>query len=142
MRIRYTRQSKRWLSQYFVDINKLTDCIERLCNKEGGSRRCITIHIMPKAINSDYEFWLDRLNVAVESHASRPRHFKLRKMCRNLLHELRHFIQYRIKHKPFAFTYSYRDAALLNSRYWNDPDEIDARNYEKRKLNFLYKKLI
>lgn len=63
-------------------------------------------------------------------------------MSRNMLHELRHFIQFRIYKKPFIFSYSYRDAQLINSKYLNDPDEIDARKYEKAKLKFCYSRLI
>ena len=87
-------------------------------------------------------FWTNTINVAVESSAKKPRHYKLKKMLRNLLHELRHFIQYRIYKKPFTFSYTYRDMQLVNDKYWNDPDEIDARKYESKYLNFIYKKII
>jgi len=82
------------------------------------------------------------MNIAVESSANKPRHYKLRKVLRNLLHELRHFIQYRIHKKPFTFSYTYRDLQLVSDRYWNDPDEIDARNYERKYLKFIYKRLV
>lgn len=142
MRVRYTRQANKWFTRHRVNTSVLTACIKHLCKQAGGSNRTIAVHIMPQAVNSDYQYYLDKLNVAVESARNRPRYFKLQRVCRNLLHELRHFIQYRIQRKPFAFTYSYRDMTLLNSKYWNDPDEIDARKYEKSKFNYLYRKLI
>lgn len=142
MKIKYSRQASKWLVRNRVNINTLSKCIKNLCKQAGGSNRCIHINIMPHAINSDYQYLFDHINVAVESRACKPRHYKLAKVCRNLLHELRHFIQYRINKKPFAFTYSYRDMTLVNSKYWNDPDEVDARKYEKSKFNYLYKKII
>jgi len=114
--------------------------IHKLCKKEGRTRvKRLRVHIMPRAIDSNYDYYTNTLNVAVQSKSSDPRYLKIKRMLRNLLHELRHFIQFRIQNKPFALTYTYRDAALNNSRYWNDPDEIDARKYEKQKLNSTYK---
>lgn len=143
MIIKYTRQSLRWLKKYKIAEEKLTASIISLCKKEGrcGSLR-IKINIMPRAIDSNYYYWFNTLNVAVESRKTDPRYLKIKRVCRNLLHELRHFIQFRIHRKPFVLSYSMRDMTLLNSKYWNDPDEVDARRYEKRKLTYLYKKII
>ncbi|NBO98966.1 MAG: hypothetical protein EBU90_02390 [Proteobacteria bacterium] len=142
MIIKFTRKSLRWLFKHKVSVEKLEAGINALCKKEGQVKRCLRINIMPNAFDSNYCYWIDTLNVAVGSRGSAPRYIKLKRVCRNLLHELRHFIQYRIYKKPFTFSYSMRDMTLLNSKYWNDPDEIDARNYERTKLNYLYKKII
>ena len=142
MIIKFTRKSLRWLDKQKVSLKKLEAGILTLCKKEGKANRRIKINIMPHALDSNYYYWVDTLNVAVGSKGNAPRYIKLRRVCRNLLHELRHFIQYRIHKKPFTFSYSMRDMTLLNPKYWNDPDEIDARNYEKTKLNYLYKKII
>lgn len=143
MIIKYSRRSQRWLLRHKINQDRLTTAITTLCSREGKTRiKVLKIHIMPRANDSNYDYWLNILNVAVESRATDPRYVKLRRICRNLLHELRHFIQFRIKNRPFQLSYSYRDMTLMNSRYWNDPDEIDARKYEKKKLNYLYKKLI
>jgi len=143
MIVKYTRQSLRWFRKYNIAEQKLTAAIVALCKSEGKCNHLkMKIHIMSRAVDSNYYYLFNILNVAVESNKSDARYIKVKRMCRNLLHELRHFIQYRIHKKPFTFSYSMRDMALLNSKYWNDPDEIDARRYEKRKLSFLYKKII
>lgn len=142
MIVKFTRKSLRWLDKHRVSVDKLQAAIHLLCSKEGKNKRCLRINIMPNALDSNYCYWVDTLNVAVGSRRAAPRYLKLKRVCRNLLHELRHFIQYRIHKKPFTFSYSMRDMALLNSKYWNDPDEVDARNYERTKLNYLYKKII
>lgn len=143
MIIKYTRQSLRWFKKYNVDEYKLTKSIISLCKAEGKcSGLKMKINIMPRAIDSSYFHMFNILDVAVQSKKSDPRYIKIKRTCRNLLHELRHFIQFRIHKKPFTFSYSMRDMALMNSRYWNDPDEIDARKYERRKLTYLYKKII
>lgn len=143
MRIKYTRQALRWLFRNNINTERLDRSIFKLCSKEGRTKiKYLRIHIMPRAIDSNYDYYTNTLNVAVQSKSSDQRNKKLRRVLRNLLHELRHFIQFRIYEKPFKLTYSYRDMTLMNSRYWNDPDEVDARRYEKRKLNWLYKIII
>jgi len=144
MNIRYTVKAKKWFKRYRVDTDKLTEIIERLCKKEGKCKRKLSmlIHIMPRARDSDFMFYGNKLSVAVGSSASKPRHYKLKKVVTNLLHELRHFIQYRVQNKPFTFSYTKRDANLVSDRYWNDPDEIDARNYERKLFSYVYKKII
>ena len=139
MKIKYTRQSLRWLCRHKISIEKLTEAINRLCRKEGSTRiKQLRVHIMSRAIDSNFDYYTNTLNVAVQSKAKDFRSLKLRRMLRNLLHELCHFIQFRIYNKPFVLTYSYRDMTLMNSRYWNDPDEVAARKYEKRKLRWIY----
>jgi len=143
MRILYTKQSIKWLTKYKINSALLLYTLFKLCRQEGKLPLIkLRIHIMPKAIHSFFDYYTNTLYVAVQSKASVPRCIKLARMLRNLLHELRHFIQYRIIKKPFKLTYSYRDAQLINSTYWNDPDEIDARRYEKIKLRSCYKLLI
>lgn len=142
MTIKFTRKSHRWLYRHKISVERLTKALLHLCNREGRTSRTIKINIIPNAVNSSYCYWIDVLDVAVGSRMKDPRYLKIRRVCRNLLHELRHFIQYRIHKKPFSFSYSMRDMTLLNSKYWNDPDEIDARKYERAKLNYLYKKII
>jgi len=140
MKINFSRQSLRWLGKNRLSSKSMDTIIHKLCNKEGRTRvKRLRVHIMPRAIDSNYDYYTNTLNVAVQSKSSDPRYLKIKRMLRNLLHELRHFIQFRIQNKPFALTYTYRDAALNNSRYWNDPDEIDARKYERQKLNSTYK---
>lgn len=140
MKINFSRQSLRWLGINTISAESIDTLIHKLCKKEGRTRvKRMRIHIMPRAIDSNYDYYTNTLNVAVQSKGSDPRYLKIKRMLRNLLHELRHFIQFRIHNKPFALTYTFRDAALNNSRYWNDPDEIDARKYERQKLGPAYK---
>jgi len=123
-----------------VSAESISTLIHRLCKREGRTRvRKMRIHIMPRALDSNYDYYTNTLNVAIQSKGSAPRYLKIKRMLRNLLHELRHFIQFRIHNRPFALTYTPRDAALNNSRYWNDPYEIDARKYEKQMLRSAYK---
>lgn len=131
-----------WLQKHKINRQLLTNIIKQLCLKEGKLPPYLKVRIMPRAIHSFFDLYTNTIHVAVQSKSFYPRCIKLSRMLRNLLHELRHFIQYRIHKKPFSFTYSYRDALLINSKYLNDPDEIDARNYERKKLKFCYKLLI
>lgn len=142
MNISFTRKSLIWLKKNNISRDILTNIIKVLCYKEGRLPPYLKVHIMPKAIHSFFDLYTNTVYVAVQAKSISPRCLKLSRMLRNLLHELRHFIQYRIHKKPFAFTYSYRDAQLINSKYLNDPDEIDARKYEKKKLKFCYRLLI
>jgi len=140
MRISFSRQSLRWLGMNRVSVKSIDTLVHKLCRKEGRTRvKRMRIHIMPRALDSNYDYYKNTLNVAIQSKSSDPRYLKIKRMLRNLLHELRHFIQFRIHNRPFALTYTPRDAALNNPRYWNDPDEIDARKYEKQMLRSAYK---
>jgi hypothetical protein len=140
MKINFSRQSLKWLDKNGISSKSMDTIIHKLCKREGRTRaKRLRIHIMPRAIDSNYDYYTNTLNVAVQSKSSDARYLKIKRMLRNLLHELRHFIQFRIQNKPFALTYTYRDATLNNSRYWNDPDEIDARKYERQKLNSTYR---
>lgn len=56
-----------------------------------------------------------------------------------LLHELRHFMQYRVFPLPLAVSYTDKDMRDGNSNYYNDPLERDARRYEKRYIKSLIK---
>jgi hypothetical protein len=144
MKIRYTRKTKLWFKKIDIDAHKLSNIIVQLCAREGKCKRKahMTINIMSRALDSSFTYINNRLDVAVGAKANKPRHYKIKKMIRNLLHELRHFIQYRIKNKPFNLSYTMRDANLMSDRYWNDPEEIDARHYERKMLMTVYKKLI
>lgn len=143
MRIVYTQQSISWLVKHNINAPLLTCIIFRLCSKAGVLPNLkLRVNIMPRAIHSFFDFYTNTIHIAVESISTTPRYLKLKKMLRNLLHELKHFIQYRVQRKPFKLTYSYRDAQLVNSKYWNDPDEIAARKYEKSNLIFCYRRLI
>ena len=140
MKINFSRQSLRWLDRNGISSKSLDTIIHKLCKREGHTRvKRMRVHIMPRAIDSNYDYYTNTLNVAVQSKSSDPRYLKIKRMLRNLLHELRHFIQFRIHNKPFALTYTYRDVTLNSSRYWDDPDEIDARKYEKQMLGSTYK---
>lgn len=143
MIIRYSRAAQKWFNKHKVSLDILTAEILKLCKREGSIKaEALKVHIMPRAIDSNYDYWLNTLNVAVESKAIDPRYLKIKRVCRNLLHELRHFIQFRIHNKPFKLTYTMRDMTLLSSKYWNDPDEVDARKYERLMLRRIYKKII
>jgi len=142
MKIVLTQQSTKWIQKHKISIDNLFHVIKTLCRREGRLPRQLRLHIMPRAIHSFFDLYTNTLHVAVQSSAQSPRYIKISRMSRNLLHELRHFIQYRIFMKPCTPTYTFRDAVLINSNYLNDPDEIDARKYEKSKLKFCYKRLI
>jgi hypothetical protein len=143
MKIVFSRKSLDWLKKNKINSDKLFLLILRLCSEAGKlPNKTLRLNIMPRAIHSYFDFYTNTLCVAVQSKALEKRYIKLSRVLRNMLHELRHFIQYRIIKKPFKLSYTYRDAELINSKYWNDPDEIDARKYEKKKLKFCYNLLI
>jgi hypothetical protein len=144
MNIKYTKKAKCWFKKIDIDIEKLSNIIVQLCAQEGRYRgkAHMIINIMPRALDSSFTYVGNRLDVAVGAGASKPRYHRIKKMTTNLLHELRHFIQYRIKNKPFNLSYTMKDVNLMSDRYWNDPEEIDARDYERKMLMTVYKKLI
>lgn len=96
---------------------------------------------MCNGVNSDFDICRNKIRVGVDMPKNASRQSKIKRMIRNLLHEFRHFIQYKIKNQDPIFTYSYRDMMLNNSRYWNAPEEKDARKYERRKLKFVLKQI-
>lgn len=114
-----------------------------LCYKEGyPSRKTLHIHIMENGINSEYNISRNKIRVGIDNLNKSSKTAKIKRMVRNLLHEFRHFIQYKVHNNKPIHTYSYRDMMLQNNRYWNAPEEKDARKYEVRYLNFVLKQLI
>jgi hypothetical protein len=137
----FSRQTHNWLKKYNVCYKSLKDILKYLCYKEGyPSNKTLHVHIRCSARDSEFDISRNEISVGIDTY-SKNKNSKVRRMVRNLLHELRHFIQYKIKHKKIKFQYSYKDMINLSDRYWYAPEEIDARRYEVKKLNFVIKKL-
>jgi len=141
MNIIFSKPAHAWLKRYGVCYKSLKEVLIYLCYKEGyPSNKTLHIHIRSNGVNSEFDICRNEINVGVDVKTSN-KSSRTRRMIRNLLHELRHFIQYKIKHMEFKFSYSYKDMMNLSDRYWYAPEEIDARRYEIRKLKFVMRRL-
>jgi len=139
----FSRASNKWLRKYRIQRNSLVRALMLLCYKEGyPSNKTLHVHIMYNGINSEFDICRNKIRVGIDLPNTASAKSKIRRMIRNLLHEFRHFIQYKIKHQIPIFSYSYRDMLLQNDRYWNAPEERDARKYERQKLKFVLKQII
>lgn len=141
MNIIFSKKTHKWLKRYGIYYKSLKDIITYLCYKEGyPSNKTLHIHIRVNGRNSDFDISRNEINIGIDTY-TKNKSLKVRRMIRNLLHELRHFIQYKIQHRKIEFSYSQKDMMNLSDRYWYAPEEIDARRYEVKKLNFVIKKL-
>ena len=135
MKIRYSRYSKKWLARHNVSIERLSTEIARLCRRIGRiSHRKIYIHIKRTGVDSEYDYCGNRLilgNFASRGHSER---FRVKCLLIALLHELRHFMQMRIFFIPQCIDYSTSDMIKNNSKYYNDPSEVDARRFERKHI--------
>ena len=140
MRIIFSRNSHKWFKKFNICHKSLEKILKDLCSKEGvPSNKTLSINIR-KYGYSDFDISKNKINVGVDSLSSN-KNLKIRRMIRNLLHELRHYIQYKIQMRSTQFSYSLRDMIDVSDKYWNAPEEIDARRYEVKKLKFVLKRL-
>lgn len=140
MRIIFSRNSHKWLKRFNICFKSLKKILKELCYKEGiPSNKTLFINIR-KYGYSDFDICKNKINVCVDT-LSKNRNLKIRRMVRNLLHELRHYIQYKIQMRPARFSYSLRDMIDVSDKYWFASEEVDARRYEVRKLKFVLKRL-
>lgn len=140
MRIIFSRNSHKWFKRFNINYILLKNALKDLCYKEGiPSNKTLFINIR-KYGYSDFDISKNKINVGVDT-LSKNKNLKIRRMVRNLLHELRHYIQYKIQMKTAKFSYSLRDMIDVSDKYWFAPEEIDARKYELKKLKFVLKRL-
>jgi len=140
MKIIFSRNSHKWFKRFNICYKSLKKVLKDLCNKEGTpSNKTLYINIR-KYGYSDFDISKNRINVGIDT-LSNNKNLKIRRMVRNLLHELRHYIQYKIQMRSSQFSYSLRDMIDVSDKYWNAPEEIDARKYEVRKLKFVLNRL-
>lgn len=138
MKIRYSRHSQKWLKQHNVCREKLSAEIATLCRRFGRiSHRKIYIHIKRSGFDSEFDCRGNKLtlgNFAIGKHSER---YKVKCVLVALLHELRHFIQMRVFFFSQGANYSTSDIVKNNSRYYNDPAEVDARRFERKHIKKL-----
>lgn len=142
MRITYSRYSKKWLCRNNVCIEALTLEIKKLCTRIGRiSHRNIYIYIKKFGIDSEFDCRGNRLilgNFASKGHSQR---YRVKCLLIALLHELRHFMQIRMLFIPKNINYTVSDMLKNNSRYYNDPAEVDARRFEKKYIARVLRKV-
>ena len=142
MNIHFSRATYRWLKRFEVCSKSLRKIILHLTYKEGiPTNNNLFIHIMHNGINSEYDIIGNKIRVGIDISKTSSKDRIVKRMVRNLLHELRHFIQYKIQKRKPEFTYSYRDMLYRTNKYWNAPEERDARKYERKKLSLAMKYL-
>lgn len=142
MKIILSQKSILWTKKYNICPRALKQLLITLCKKEGvPTNKNLYIKIKPRSCNSEFDISRNVIVVGIDTQSANP-HSIIRRMIRNLLHELRHYIQYKIKKRKAEFSYSYLDLIRLSDRYWYAPEEIDARKYERRKLNFVFNRLM
>lgn len=116
---------------------RLSYKIELLCKRGGVKRyRRIYIHIKKRGIDSEYVFNGNKIIIGNDAFGSTKK-LQVKAVLLALLHELRHFMQYRAFSLPLTVSYSERDMREGNSVYFNDPLEKDARRYEKKNIKRL-----
>lgn len=92
-------------------------------------------------MDSEFDYYGNKLvlgNYAGKGHSEK---FKVKCMLIALLHELRHFMQMRIFFFPQCADYSTADMIKNNSKYYNDPSEIDARRFERKHIKKILQKV-
>jgi len=137
----FSHPSHKWLKKYNICSRSLRDVLKYLCYKEGyPTNKTLFIHIKNRSSNSEYDICKNKINVGIDCY-SENKNLKVRRMIRNLLHELRHFIQYKIQRRRACFSYTIKDMMNISDRYWYAPEEIDARKYETKKLKFVLKQI-
>ena len=143
MNIHFSRASYKWFNRYGVCFRSLRKIILHLIYKEGiPTNNNLFIHIMHNGINSEYDLISNKIKVGIDISKNTTKKRIIERMVRNLLHEIRHFIQYKIQRKKPVFSYSYKDMMYRTSRYWNAPEEKDARKHERKKIKFVLRFLI
>lgn len=141
MNIVFSRPSHSWLKKHKVCFKSLCNVLKYLCYKEGyPSNKTLYIHIKKNGIHSDYDIVNNRISIGIDVYTKNKKQ-KVKRMVRNLLHELRHFIQYKIQRLQAQFTYSQKDMLSVNDKYWFAPEEVDARLYETKKLKFALRRI-
>ena len=141
MNIVFSKPAHHWLKRYRVCHKSLRNILKYLCYKEGyPTNKTLHIHIKHNGTNSDYDIGMNRITVGLDVYTKNKRQ-RVKRMIRNLLHELRHFIQYKIQKREVLFSYSQKDIMTMSDRYWYAPEEIDARKYELKKLKFVLKRI-
>lgn len=129
-----------------VCLFRLSYKIELLCKRAGVKNyNKIYIHIKKRGIDSEYIFNGNKIIIGNDAFGCSKK-IQVKAVLLALLHELRHFMQYRTFPLPLAVSYSDKDMQEGNSTYYNDPLEKDARRYEKkhikRLISFVFKPLV
>ena len=141
MNIVFSRPAHHWLRRYRVCHKALRNVLKDLCLEVGHpTRNTLYIHIKHNGTNSSYDIAKNQIAVGLDVYTKNKKQ-RVKRMVRNLLHELRHFIQYRIQGRTVLFSYSQQDVITKSRRYWLAPEEIDARKYELEKVGVVLEKI-
>lgn len=137
MKIVYSRNTKRWFAKMGVQLYRLSYKIDVLCKRSGvKSYNKLYIHIKKRGIDSEYIFSGNKIIIGNDAPGCSKR-LQVKAVLLALLHELRHFMQYRAFSLPLTVSYSEKDMKEGNASYYNDPLEKDARKYEKKNIKRL-----
>jgi len=135
VKIKYSRYSKKWLARNNISRERLSFEILQLCRKIGRtSHRKIYIHIKRFGFDSEFVYRGSKLIIGNFANKNRSQRYRVKCTLIALLHELRHFMQMRMFLIPRDVSYSTGDIRKNNSRYYNDPLEVDARRYERKHI--------
>jgi len=129
-----------------VCLLRLSHKLESLCRTSGVRRYDkVYVHIKKRGADSEYVFNGNKIFIGNDAIGCSKKK-QVKAVLLALLHELRHFMQYRAFPLPLTVSYSDRDMREGNSKYYNDPLEKDARKYEKknikRLMNFVFRPLV
>jgi len=141
MIVHFTRRTNRWLYKNYINPETLRKEIIRLCKgKDNYNHPRVVINVKKSGRNSDYCPCGNIINIGKYSSSNNHK-LIVKGFLRVLIHEVRHFIQYKIHKRKADISYTDYDFRKNNSRYYNDPLEKDARKFERKHLDRLFKKI-
>lgn len=141
MIVHFTRRTKDWLYKHHINSEVLRKEIIRLCRgKDNNIHPRVVINVKKSGRNSDFNPCGNVINIGRYSDSTNQK-LIVKGFLRVLIHEVRHFIQYKIHKRITNIAYTDYDFRENNHRYFNDPLEIDARKFERKHLNQLLKKI-
>jgi len=141
MIVHFTRRTKNWLYKHHIDTETLRKEIIRLCrSKDNNKHPRVVINVKKSGRNSDFDPCGNIISIGRYSD-SKNKKLIVKGFLRVLIHEVRHFIQYKIHKRDTNISYTDYDFRENNHRYFNDPLEIDARKFERKHLDRLFNKI-
>jgi hypothetical protein len=141
MIVHFTKRTNRWLYINHINPEILRREIIRLCRgKDNNNHPRVVINVKKSGRNSDYDPCGNIINIGRYSHSNNHK-LIVKGFLRVLIHEIRHFIQYKIHKRVTNIAYTDYDFQKNNHRYFNDPLEKDARKFERKHLERLFKKI-
>jgi hypothetical protein len=139
MIVHFTKRTNSWLYKNYINPETLRKEIIKLCKgRDNNNYPRVIINIKKSGKNSEYCPCGNIINIGKYS-VSNNHKLIVKGFLRVLIHEVRHFIQYKILKRKTNISYNNNDFLKNNNKYFNDPLEKDARKFERKHLDRLFK---